>query len=797
MIKTSFNKGWMFQNVLRDTEPVAVTLPHDAMQTEPRIDGISAGTASAFFPGGKYTYTKTFTPDSSYEGKAVILEFGGIYRDSKVYLNDEKVGGWLYGYTGFTVDLTGKLKIGEPNEIRVEADNSHTPNSRWYTGSGIYRNVYLHVGDPVHIQVDGIRVKTLQTDPVEIEVETELSKPEGTKVTVEVLDGGNVLASAEGNPCTLTVPDAELWSADHPALYDVRVTVRNEQGDVVDSDICRTGFRMLTWNGNEGLLVNGKAVKLRGGCIHHDNGILGAAAPKEAEYRKAAIMKKAGYNAIRSAHNPISKEMLAACDELGMYIMDETYDVWVASKSDYDCGLFFEEEWQKDCGALIHKDFSHPSVILYSIGNEIQELATEDGHRINAMLADFFRSADPSRPVTNAINTLVAFAGTSAATKQGSLTDTVDPYAVTGKKSLSGSQVFNKLMTVIPFLMNHALRPKMAEKKIGPVMEKLDAIGFNYAESLYEPLHKQNPDRILFGSETFPKGMAKRWEDVEKYPFVIGDFCWTAVDYLGEVGVGVPEYGTSTASFNEPFPYISGGCGTIDLLGDIGADACHAAAAWKTAKEPVIAVRPVQHAGEKYALGPWRGTDALFSWSFDGCEGKEAEIEVYSNAASVELFQDGVSLGKQKPEHCVACFKAPYRAGTLKAVAYDMANRKTGEATLTSANKETRLAARAEKTALQANGEDMTFVRLTLEDDNGILKMLEDTRVTVEVSGAADLLALGSANSYQEDSYLGKSILTYYGVAGCWIRSNGEAGTATIRACAENGLETTAEVVFD
>ncbi len=579
-----------------------------------------------------------------------------------------------HGYTGFYVDLTDKLRIGEDNEIKVVADNTQTPNSRWYSGSGIYRNVNLLVGDKRHVKLDGVKVVTERIHPAVISVQTEVDdvhadgfhgdgshdaglnqetafadldvkvevyeyhKGFDTTGKIKALEDGDVpVATGSGTDCRIEMGDAALWNEEFPNLYQVRVMLM-EGEKLVDEQSVVTGIRTLEWNAEKGMVVNGKSVKLRGGCIHHDNGILGACAPYAAEYRKAKILKRAGFNAIRSAHNPIGKEMLAACDELGIYVMDEAFDQWQFPKLDYDYALYFDKEWEKDCLAMILKDRNHPSVIMYSIGNEIGDTGKASGKEISHRLSRFFHKHDATRPTTNGINPTVSAMGGTPGAKNVTESDVVNPYEESAGSQATASLLANMIATVAPFISKLLGKPKKVEKLLKPCFDELDIVGYNYAEQCYEPHHEWAPKRIMVGSETYPQSVAERWPMIMRSPYVIGDFMWTAMDYLGEAGIGVPIYGKSRGGFNRPYPCVSGGCGAIDLIGHVDTEGYHAAIAWGWYKKPYIAVRPLNHVGEKYFFGMWRGTDAVASWSWIGMDGRMAEIEVYSEGKSVELL---------------------------------------------------------------------------------------------------------------------------------------------------------------
>ena len=787
MKKIKFNDGWTFQNLLKHSEPVEVRLPHDAMQTEKRLVNMKNGAAAGFFPGGKYQYTKHFGADSAWKDKSVLIEFEGIYQNSTVILNGKKIGGWVYGYSGFVLDISRNLILNAENELTVIADNSRTPNSRWYTGSGIYRNVNLYIGAPSHISVDGIKAVTKRVDYKNqcayVSVTTKVNDVTGCELQITLWDDNkNKVSEASGIHTEMIVPHVKLWSDEHPYLYTLKAELRRN-GKVVDQEAILFGIRELRWSAERGLLVNNESVKLRGGCIHHDNGILGSCAYDGIEERKIKLLKEAGFNAIRSAHNPASKALLTACDKYGMYVMDEAFDQWRFMKVDYDYSIYFEKYYEEDVSAMIRKDISHPSVIMYSIGNEIGDTGSDEGAVWNRILVDICHKLDASRPVINCINPVVSMMG--GRKSKCSPQDSVNPYEETKNAQATASLLANIIVTVVPFVQKMMGKPKKVEKKLKACFDELDIVGLNYAENCYEPHHAYDPKRIMLGSETYPHSMAERWKLVEAHPYVIGDFMWTAMDYLGEAGVGVPIYGKVKGGFNRPYPCVSGGCGAINLLGQKETEMYAAAIAWKKYKKPYIAVRPVNHSGEKYFLGMWRDTDAVHSWSWPGCQGKNAQIEIYSIGTEVELFQNGESLGRKKLEFCKASYETIYQMGRLKAVSYDEKGNKIDEDELISAGDETRLCVKAEKEVLTADGEDMTFVLVSLTDAAGIVKMLSDRQIRVSVLGNGILRAIGNGNPVTEEAFDGDSYHSWMGQMGFYVQSTEEEGTIVIDVSAK------------
>lgn len=745
MKKTNWNNGWYFYKDGEEQNKRLLDLPHDAMIEEKR--SVENGNASGFFPGGKYIYEKTLIASEELLDKTVVLEFEGVYMNSTVILNDEKVGGHIYGYTGFFVELTGKLKVGE-NLIKVIADNSLTPNSRWYSGSGIYRDVNLYVGNKEYFIPNGIRVTTVSLNPAIVRVECETTGA-GTEITAQIKRNDTVVAVGKGKDFSVEIPDALVWSAEEPNLYELCLSLEKDSA-VLDVETVTFGIRQLAWNAVDGFTVNGKTVKLKGGCIHHDNGLLGGCESKKATYRKIRKLKEFGFNAIRYSHYPASKAVLEVCDELGMYILDESFDQWKVPQSKYDYALSFDVEWQKDLSALIRKDYNHPSVIMYCIGNEITDVALLHGKAIAKMLYDFVQGRDATRAIIIANNGLLNVLTVKVAEQK----------AKAETKENVGSSDANEIVAQLPKIME-SLTAEMLEGIAGGVFETVDIVGYNYGNNLYEKTHEMFPERIILSSETFPARIGKNWAQVESNSYVIGDFMWTAWDYIGEAGVGLPFYGTKQAPFSKPYPCMLAGCGSFDITGFPESQAYYSAVIWGAYKKPYIAVRPVHKSGEDYVLGNWRLTDAINSWSWKGQEGKTAEISVYSIGSTVELILNGESLGKKPLEYCRADFTAEYKKGTLAAISYDESGKEIDRSELTSAEDEIVITAIAEETEIKEK--DFTYINVSLTDKKGNVQMLCDRKVYVKVEGAGRLRAVGSGNPLTEESFLGGAYTTYYG----------------------------------
>lgn len=778
MKSTLWNQGWtVFSDI--DSTKKAVDLPHDAMREEKRIPGLKDGTQTAFYPGGIYTYEKTLDVAAEDVDQTTILEFEGIYMKSSVYLNGERLGGRIYGYSDFFVDLTGKLKAGS-NEIKVVADNSQCANSRWYSGSGIYRDVWLHTAGKDYILPGELRVTTESISPATVRVETKARLSGDASIEVRIVKDGAVVATGTGSDVTLSIPDAKLWSAEDPSLYEVEVDLVKD-GAVVDSDRDTFGIRMLSWDAGNGFQVNGNTVNLAGGCVHHDHGVIGATEYDAACLRRVRIMKEAGFNAVRISHHPASKAMLRACDKLGLYVMNESFDTWYGTKSPYDYALHFRTESSQDLEDMIRTSYNHPSVIMYSIGNEIH---MKDGKRtadITNQLVSICKKLDSTRPVVNAINPLMAIMDGDK-DPEAAKNDKTNPREEGAGSGLTGSQLANVLLTQMDNLMK-IFGNEGAMKKRNDIMAPLDIVGYNYGTYLYKKQHKDYPDRVLIGSESFPKKVYENWQMVKEMPWVTGDFLWTGWDYLGECGCGMTHYGKQ-GSFIQPYPTISAGCGNINLSGEITAQGMYSAVVYGARTNPYIVVHPIPHHGEKCFTGRWSLTDAVRSWDWPGYEGKTATVEVYSGAEYVELFVNGTSYGRRAVHECAASWEVPYHGGELKAVQYDMAGRETGTDMLVSPAEGKKLNLIADKETLSADGQDLLFLTVEVSDDRGVRKTYGTDKIAITVDGPATLLGFGSASIVQDDfrPYLSNEAETFEGHALAVLRSTGDAGTVTVTA---------------
>lgn len=786
--KIDFNQAWTFCRVGEETVKCEVMIPHDAMISEKRTEDSAGGINTGWFEGYDYIYEKEFEIPDEYEKQEISFEFEGVYHNAEVYLNGEKAAYRPYGYTNFYIDADPYLKYGEKNQIRVIAHNADQPNSRWYSGAGIYRPVWMYVRPKQHILRNEIRVRTLSVDPAVIEAEVNTNAPGKVKLEVIADAGSDVIIAAEiHTDGKLTkqfeIPDAKLWSVNTPNLYQLRVTFVAEQENgqnkcmETDQEEVIFGIRTLKWDKETGITINGERVILRGACIHHDNGVLGACCYPDAEARKIRILKENGYNAIRSAHNPCSKALLEACDRQGMLVMDEFVDVWYIHKTEYDYVNYFKEWWKQDLKDMVEKDFNHPSVILYSIGNEVSETAQKKGIHLTKTMTEYLHRLDDSRPVSCGINIFFNFLssigfGVYSDKKAKKEAEQAEKTKGKKKKKAVGSQFFNDLAGLMGSgFMKTGATFYGCDVKTRGTFANMDIAGYNYGIKRYQHDLKKYPERLILGSETFCDDAYTFWEMAKKNPRIVGDFVWAGMDYLGEVGVGSWEYRDYAPEFNHGPGWITAGSGRIDLTGKPLAEAGYTKTAFELTNRPVIAVRPVNHTGEKHSPSAWKMTNAIESWSWEGCEGKVAEVEVYARAARVDLFLNGKKVGSNTLKNsCDTRFKVEYQPGMLETVVYNQKGKEISRNTLYTAGKETELRAIAEEQSVQKD--HLAFIRLQYTDKNETVKPLKRGILKVSVKGGK-LLGLGNACPYNEIGYCTNETDTYWGEALAVVQADG------------------------
>lgn len=704
-----------------------VDLPHDWSiedlpgTSSPFSPAAISQVSGGFTTGGTGWYRKTFPVPAAQKGKRTILQFDGVYMNAEVWLNGKSLGTHPYGYTSFWYDITDRLNYGGNNTLAVKVKNEGE-NSRWYSGSGIYRHVWLKVTDAIHLANWSTFITTPSVTPSSARVNiqatlrnesdneatatviTRILDPKGAEVArVETKRSLGKDQSADiEQEATVNMP--VLWSIESPNLYNAVMEVQTGAG-IVDRTETSFGIRTLSFDAANGFRLNGQPVKLKGGCVHHDNGPLGARAYDRAEERRVELLKAAGYNAIRSAHNPPSPAFLDACDRLGMLVMDETFDMWNEPKNPADYHLYFRDWWQRDVESMVLRDRNHPSVFLWSIGNEIPERGRPEGVTTAGMLDSFIKKLDPTRSVTSAVN---------------GLQPDKDPYFAT-----------------------------------------LDVAGYNYAfggdhntQSLHEVDHERVPQRVVIGTESYPLEAFGAWMEVVDHPYVIGDFVWTAFDYIGEASIGWRGY-FQYANF---YPWNLAYCGDIDICGWKRPQSYYRDALWKKDQlslfvkppKPSFAPNPNRESWSK-----WHWDDVVADWNWKGQEGKPLQVNVYSSCEEVELFLNGKSMGRKpttRSTKFMALFDVPYRPGTLKAVGYS-GGREVSTTELSTAAEPVTVKLAADRTALRADNQDLSYVTVELLDAKGHRHPKAENLVQFELSGPGKIIGVGNANPVSLESY--------------------------------------------
>ena len=707
-----------------------------------------------FTTGGTGWYRKTFVVPIDQKNRRVVIQFDGVYMNAEVWLNGQLIGTHPYGYTSFWFDLTDRIRFGSLNVLVVKVRNEGE-NSRWYSGSGIYRHVWLKILEPVHIAQWGTYITTpeVNSSSAKINIRTSvLNESETTADTILVtrlfdergvevakLDSSHTVPARAAHEFTqvLELKSPSLWSPETPALYTAISEVSSKGG--IDRTTTRFGIRTLTFDAAQGFLLNGKSLKLKGGCLHHDNGPLGARAFDRAEERRVELLKQSGYNALRLAHNPPSPAFLEACDRLGMMVIDEAFDMWREGKNPHDYHLFFDDWWQRDVESMILRDRNHPSVIMWSIGNEIPNRYRPDVVKLAKEIGDYVRKLEPTRQVTSAVN---------------DLREDKDPYFAT-----------------------------------------LDVGGYNYAadgdhskKNHYELDHERVPKRIMFGSESYPLEAFDSWMSVIDHPYVIGDFVWTAFDYLGEASIGWRGY-FQEQSF---YPWNIAYCGDIDVCGWKRPQSYYRDALWKD-NQVLIFVKPPKPSFEinpkRQPWSKWHWTDVVANWNWSGYERKPLEVNVYSSCAEVELFLNDRSLGRKTTDRStayIATFSVPYQSGVLKAVGY-REGKQINFAELRSAATPTRLQLTADRMALKADGQDLSYITVELVDGNGVRNPNAENLVKFAVSGPGEIVAVANANPISTESYQQSQRKAWQGRCLVVVKSRKQPGQITLSATS-NGL---------
>ncbi len=756
-----FDAGWQFT---QNGKTVSVDLPHDwDIYFSPDPSTGATGTGGGWFPGGKGEYRKTFTTPNA---ELVKLHFEGVYQQAQVYVNGQMAGQHAYGYTPFTIDITPYLKRGrEQNEVVVKVDNSQQPNCRWYSGSGIYRHVWLQTMQATHIAENGIIVTTPQVSADSATVNIRICyNNEGSEqrrlddIEVTFLEGTFELSDQSrdtqqrqraalhtvrpgGNyffDGTYTIRQPQLWSPDSPTLYHATVRLKAE-GRVVDEQTICFGLRSISYDAQRGFLLNGDPVLINGACVHHDDGVLGAMAFDAAEIRKVRLMKDAGFNLIRTSHNPTTRAFLDACDSIGMLVIDEAFDGWRTAKTTYDYSTLIDSCYREDVHAMVKRDRNHPSVICWSIGNEIIERKDIRVITTARQLKQAVLEMDNTRPVTEA---LCAW---------DSDWEIYDPHA-----------------------------------------EVLDIVGYNYMIHKHATDHQRDPRRVMWQTESFPRDAFRNWALVQDYPYIIGDIVWTGLDYLGESGIGRYYYEGELPGEH----YVSGGmpdwhgayCGDVDITGWRKPISHYRETLWASPQAtPYMAVRePDGYRGKIHGTS-WSVWPTWESWNWHGWEGKPVTVEVYTKAPEVKLYLNDQLIDTKavsRDTEFKAVFQVPYEAGVLRAETDSQHS-----TTLSTAGEPARLRLSPDRRTISADGQDLSYIVVEVVDREG--RVCPDAAISCQahVSGQGQLLAAASASMTDREPSTSPVVTTWHGRAILVVRATQKTGRAVVSLKA-NGLPT-------
>lgn len=768
----NFDNDWTFhlggaqgaeQSNFDDSKWRKIDLPHDwsiedlkGTQSPFNIDAISQ-VSGGFTTGGTGWYRKAFSISPQDKNKKIEIQFDGVYMNADVWINGHPLGNHPYGYTGFAFDITDKIKLDGINIIAVEVKNEGQ-NSRWYSGSGIYRHVWLNVTEQIHpVKWETfITTKNVNNLSAEVNIKTnivnETAEFASLKIVTQVINASNkqIISSEEKQIIkskkvfefnqNFLIKNPALWSCEIPSIYTAETSIYKD-GKLLSTAYNNFGIRNISFDVTNGFQLNGKTLKLKGGCFHNDNGPLGARAYDRAEERKVELLKASGYNAIRCTHNPPSPAFLVACDRLGMLVIDEAFDMWNYGKNPFDYHLYFKDWWQKDIDAMVKRDRNHPSIIMWSIGNEIPERGNNEGVATAKMLADYIKTLDTSRFITSAVN---------------GLNEDKDPF-----------------------------------------MAMLDVVGYNYAaggdhlkDAIYEADHKRMPGRIMYGSESYPLEAFKSWMDVIDNPFVIGDFVWTAFDYIGEASIGWLGY-FQQQNF---YPWNLAYCGDLDICGRKRPQSYYRDALWKpnqlslfvTPPKPSFKVNTKRESWSK-----WHWFDVVDNWNWQGFEGKPLEVTAYSSCVQTELFLNGKSLGKKNTDRStkfMATWQVPYSAGSLIAKGYDSSHKLVNTVHLVTAAQVTALKLSADKDLILANNQDLTYVNIELVDDKGNRNPLAENTLQFTIDGPGTIVGVGNANPRCEESFQLPQRMAWQGKCMVIIKAGKFAGPIKLTATA-NGLK--------
>lgn len=731
--KQLFDFGWQFTH---NGTTQNIDLPHDWDIFEGSNSGKGAtGTGGGWFEAGKGEYHKTF---STPKGELVKLHFEGVYQKAEIFVNGQKAGQHHYGYTPFTIDITNILKKApakSKNEIVVKVDNSEQPNCRWYSGSGIYRHVWLETMPVLHIPENGVFVTTpdVSANKAQVKVEVTVVNESQTNRNATVIVGDTELrvavdAGQTKNVSTmLTVNNPELWSPENPSLSEIAVKLK-ENGKTIDNQTCKYGIRSFSFDAKNGFMLNGKKVLINGACVHHDDGVLGARAFDDAEIRKVRQMKDAGFNLIRTSHNPTTRAFLDACDSIGMLVIDEVFDGWRTQKNPYDYSTVIDSCFRDDIHSIVLRDRNHPSVISWSIGNEVIERKDIRVVYTARQMKAAILEKDVTRPVTEAL---------CAWDRDWEI---YDPHA-----------------------------------------EVLDVVGYNYMLFKHADDHKRDPKRVIWQTESYPRDAFRNWATVNDFPYVVGDIVWTGLDYLGESGIGRTYY----KGEREGESWIEGGqpewhgapCGDVDITGWRKPISHYREMLWNKDTPLYMAVKEPEGYHGEIKQTMWSVWPTWKSWTWNGWEGKPVEVEVYTHQPEVSLYLNDQLIGTKQVSRDTefkAVFTVPYKAGTIRA--------ETGgrSVTLKTASQPARLRLTSDRSVMTADGQSLTYIIAEVVDKDGTLVPEAALPCEAIVKGAGKLLAFASADLKDTELYTSPRTKTWKGRAILVVRSTQKKGTVSV-----------------
>lgn len=748
MKKVNFNKDWLF--TLDGSETVKVDLPHDfSINRERREDAASAG-AGGFFQGGYGVYEKSF---DAKKGKKYFFMCDGSFGITEVLVNNNLVYINKYGYNTFVADLSDYIRYEKENILKIRVNNKWQPNARWYTGSGMYRDAFLCVSDSSYLNPYGPFVYTESildgTAYMGAEISYYAEKNGEGVVEFEVFEDGKRAPVcsfvrriyAEKGDNTLStkfqIENAKLWDINSPNMYSVKVTLR--LGAAKDTDSAVFGVRTIVADSKRGLLLNGKSIKLLGGCIHHDHGPIGACAYAESEYRQITKLKQAGFNAVRLSHNPQSQHLYDACDRLGMLVIDELFDYWTDGKQKDDMHAFFDDNYLKWTKEIVLRNRCHPSIIMWSTGNEIpQKSGRGYGYRIARNIADKIRSLDTSRPLIH------CFCG---------LWD--------------DKEEFEKEKAELDF---SACVMDYYAKKIAITADTVDVIGYNYMESRLERDLIRFPDKLFVNTETFPLSAFTTYAQLKDNPRILGDFVWTAWDYFGETGIGHINY-----HYPEPddlladrFPNHISNCGDFDITGKRKAQSYYREIAWGFIKAPYIACTHPERSKRPYTPSGWGFYDCEHSWSFQGYEGKPTKVYVFADCDEIMLNINGKEIGRQnRNEKGIYIFDVVYESGYISATAINN-GKISGTYKLETENQPSKIYLTQERSYLAKNTKkpdcDIVYIDVEIQDEQSRICTQSAELVRYEAEGA-EIIGVGSGYLLEEEIYTSPFKKAYHGAS--------------------------------